>query len=277
VPELPEVEVVRKDLERDVVGKKIKDVDVRLPRIIRRHKTKKEFTAPLVGRKITKVDRRGKYVLLSLDSGDVLVMHLGMSGRVERSTGRKALEKHTHAVIRFQVGGELRFIDMRQFGELFVTTGDQISGVKELQHIAIDPLEDSFTWQHFSESLNSRRTKLKALLMDQKFISGLGNIYSDEILWAAGLRHDRPSDSLSAQEVRRLYRAMQEVLQEGVRFRGVTLEDETYKDLYGKTGEMQDHLKVYGREGQPCRRCRTPIERARWSNRSTYYCPQCQV
>ena len=277
MPELPEVEVVRKDLERDVVGKKIKEADVRLPRIIRRHKQKKDFTSRLTGRKITKVDRRGKYILLWLDNSDVLVMHLGMSGRVERSTGRKALEKHTHAVIKFQVGGELRFVDMRQFGELFVTAGDQLSGVRELQHIAIDPLEDSFTWQHFSEILASRRMKLKALLMDQKFISGLGNIYSDEILWAAGLRYDRSSDSLSAQEVRRLYRAMQEVLQDGVRYRGVTLEDETYKDLYGKTGEMQDHLKVYGREGEPCRRCRTPIERARWSNRSTFFCPQCQV
>ena len=277
MPELPEVEVVRKDLERDVLGKKIKEVDVRLPRIIRRHKQKKEFTTPLIGRKITKIDRRGKYILLWLDSGDVLVMHLGMSGRVERSTGRKALEKHTHAVIKFQVGGELRFVDMRQFGELFVTAGDQIAGVKELQHIAIDPLEDSFTWQHFSEILASRRMKLKALLMDQKFISGLGNIYSDEILWASGLRYDRASDSLSAQEVRRLYRAMQEILQEAVRHRGVTLDDETYKDLYGKIGEMQDYLKVYGREGEPCRRCRTPIERARWSNRSTYFCPQCQV
>ena len=269
--------MVRKDLERDVLGKKIKDADVRLPRIIRRHKQKKDFTSRLIGRKITKVDRRGKYILLALDSGDVLVMHLGMSGRVERATGRKALEKHTHAVIKFQVGGELRFVDMRQFGELFVTAGDQIAGVKELQHIAIDPLEDSFTWQHFSEILASRRMKLKALLMDQKFISGLGNIYSDEILWAAGLRYDRSSDSLSAQEVRRLYRAMQEILQEAVRHRGVTLDDETYKDLYGKTGEMQDHLKVYGREGEPCRRCRTPIVRARWSNRSTYFCPQCQV
>jgi len=277
VPELPEVEVVRKDLERDVVGKRVKEVDVRLPRIIRRHAAKKEFTSRLIGRKIAKVDRRGKYILLSLDSGDVLVMHLGMSGHVERTTGRKALEKHTHAIIKFQVGGELRFVDMRQFGELFVTGGDEIAGVKELQHIAIDPLEDNFTWQHFSEILASRRTKLKVLLLDQKFVSGIGNIYSDEILWAAGLRHDRPSDSLSAQEVRRLYRAMQEILQEAVRFRGVTLEDQTYKDLYGKTGEMQQHLKVYGREGLPCRRCRTPIVRARWSNRSTYFCPQCQV
>jgi formamidopyrimidine-DNA glycosylase len=276
VPELPEVEVVRKDLERDVLGKKIKDVDVRLPRIIRRHKQKKEFTTPLVGRKITKIDRRGKYILLWLDSGDVLVMHLGMSGRVERATGRKPLEKHTHAVIKFQVGGELRFVDMRQFGELFVTAGDQIAGVKELQHIAIDPLEDSFTWQHFSEILASRRLKLKALLMDQKFISGLGNIYSDEVLFAAGLRHNRLSDTLSSQEVRRLYRSLQEVLQEAIRYRGTTLDDEAYFDLFGKPGEFQNELKVYGRQGLPCRRCRTPIETVKLSGRSAYFCPQCQ-
>ncbi|MBI4727917.1 MAG: bifunctional DNA-formamidopyrimidine glycosylase/DNA-(apurinic or apyrimidinic site) lyase [Acidobacteria bacterium] len=277
MPELPEVEVVRKDLERDVVGRKIKDVQVKLPRIIRRHKAKREFVQGLVGRTITKIDRRGKYILVGLDSGEVLVMHLGMSGRVERATGRKPAEKHTHVVIKFQVGGELRFIDMRQFGELFVTTRDGLTGVKELQHLAIDPLEDSFTWQHFSEVLATRKMRLKALLMDQKFISGIGNIYSDEILWSAGLRHDRASDSLTAQEVRRLYRAVQEVLQDAIRHRGVTLGDETYRDLYGAAGQFQDHLKAYGREGKPCRRCRVPIVRARWSNRSTYFCEQCQT
>src|SRR5919108_1485836 len=243
MPELPEVEVVRKDLERDAVGKKIKDVQVKLTRIIRRHRNVKEFRDGLVGRKISKVDRRGKYILVHLDSGDVLVMHLGMTGRIERATGRKAPEKHTHVIIKFQVGGELRFVDMRQFGELFVTTKDGLSGVKELAHIAIDPLEDSFTWQHFSELIGARGVKLKALLMDQKFISGIGNIYSDEILWAAGLRFDRASDTLTSQEVRRLYRAMQEVLQDGIRHGGVTLDDETYRDLYGEKGEFQEHLK----------------------------------
>ena len=277
MPELPEVEVVRRDLERDAVGRRIKDVDVKLPRIIRRHKTKKEFTDALTGAKITKIDRRGKYILCHLDTGSVLVMHLGMSGRIERSTGRKTAEKHTHVVIRLQTGGELRFIDMRQFGELFVTTPDGLDGVKELQHIALDPLADSLTWQLFSEIVSSRKMKLKSLLMDQKFISGIGNIYSDEILWAAGLRHDRLSDSLTSQEVRRLYRAMQEVLQEGIRHGGVTLDDETYRNLYGKTGEFQQHLKAYAQEGKPCRRCRTPIVRERWGNRSTFYCPQCQV
>lgn len=277
MPELPEVEVVRKDMERELVGRKIKEVTVKVPRIIRRHPTRKEFTDRLIGRKITKIERRGKYILLALDSDDVLVMHLGMTGHVERSTGRKVADKHTHVIIKFQVGGELRFVDMRKFGELFVSARGELDGVKELQHIAIDPFEDSFTWQHFSGLLTSRQMKLKALLMDQKFISGIGNIYSDEILWAAGLRYDRISDSLTSQEVRRLYRAIQEVLQDGIRHRGVTLADEAYKDLYGESGQMQDHLKAYGRDGMPCRRCRTPIVRERWSNRSTYFCPQCQV
>ncbi len=277
MPELPEVEVIRRDLERDAVGRRIKGVEVKLPRIIRRHKTKKEFVDGLMDAKIVRVDRRGKYLLMHLDTGNVLVMHLGMSGRIERTTGRKAAEKHTHVILKLHPGGDLRFIDMRQFGEMFVAPSDGLDGVKELSHIALDPLADSFTWQVFSEIVSSRKMKLKTLLMDQKFISGIGNIYSDEILWTAGLRHDRQSDSLTSQEMRRLYRAMQEVLQEGIRHGGVTLEDETYRNLYGKSGEFQQHLKVYGREGIPCRRCRTPVVRERWGNRSTYYCQQCQV
>jgi formamidopyrimidine-DNA glycosylase len=269
MPELPEVEVIRRDLERDAVGKRIREVTVKLPRIIRRHAQKKDFTDALAGAKVTRVDRRGKYLLMHLDTGNVLVMHLGMSGRIERSTGRKVAEKHTHVIIKLQAGGELRFIDMRQFGELFVTAADELGGVKELQHIALDPLADSFTWQLFSEVVAGRKMKLKALLMDQKFISGIGNIYSDEILWAAGLRHDRMSDALSSQEIRRLYRAMQEVLQDGIRHGGVTLEDETYRNLYGKSGEFQRHLKVYSQEGKPCRRCRSPVVRELWGNRST--------
>jgi formamidopyrimidine-DNA glycosylase len=121
-----------------------------------------------------------------------------------------------------------------------------------------------------------RASKMKQLLMDQKFISGLGNIYSDEVLFAAGLRYDRMSDTLSSQEVRRMYRALQEVLQDAIRFRGTTLEDEAYLDLFGKPGEYQSELKVYGRAGQPCRRCRTPIQTVKIAGRTSYYCPQCQ-
>jgi formamidopyrimidine-DNA glycosylase len=278
--ELPEVEVMRRDLEKEVVGRRIKDVDVRpqrnAMRVIRRHARRKEFSDRLTGAKISKVDRRGKYILLYLDDGDALIVHFGMSGQFVRGTRRQPLPQHTHVVMEFAQGGDLRYIDPRTFGEMFVTKADELGKVKELDHIAIDPLEDTFTWQEFSYELTRRAAKLKPLLMDQRFISGLGNIYSDEVLFAAGLRHDRSSDSLSSQEVRRLYRAMRETLQDAVRFRGTTLDDEAYVDLFGKPGEFQGELKVYGRRGLPCRRCRTPIDVVKIAGRNSYFCPQCQ-
>jgi len=278
--ELPEVEVVRRDLEKDVVGRKVTEAEVRpsknAMRVIRRHGKRREFTDRLVGRKFTKAERRGKYVLLHLDNGDVLVVHFGMSGQFVRGNKRVPLPPHTHVILMFQQGGDLRFIDPRTFGEMFVTAADELGKVKELQHIAIDPLDHVFTWNAFGGALAERAAKMKQLLMDQKFISGLGNIYSDEVLFAAGLRYDRLSDSLSSQEVRRLYRAMQEVLQDAIRFRGTTLDDEAYLDLFGKPGEFQNELKVYGRTGLPCRRCRTPIQAVKISGRNAYFCPQCQ-
>lgn len=271
---------MRRDLEKDVVGRKIAAAEVRpsknAMRVIRRHGRRKEFADRLVGRKIVKADRRGKYVLLFLDNGDVLVVHFGMSGQFVRGNKRVSLPPQTHVVITFQQGGDLRFVDPRTFGEMFVTAGDDLGKVKELQHIAIDPLDQVFTWQAFGGLMAQRGSKLKQLLMDQKFISGLGNIYSDEVLFAAGLRHDRLSDTLSSQEVRRLYRSLQEVLQEAIRYRGTTLDDEAYLDLFGKPGEFQNELKVYGRQGLPCRRCRTPIQTVKISGRSAYFCPQCQ-
>jgi formamidopyrimidine-DNA glycosylase len=278
--ELPEVEVVRRDLEKDVVGRRIREADVRpqrnAMRVIRRHARRKEFSDRLAGKKIARIDRKGKYVLMYLDGGDVLVVHFGMSGQLLRGNKRQALPPHTHVVLEFMQGGDLRFVDPRTFGEMFVTSADELGKVRELDHIAIDPLEDAFTWQQFSAELARRAQKLKPLLMDQKFISGLGNIYSDEVLFAAGLRWDRMSDTLSSQEVRRLYRALREVVQDAIRFRGTTLEDEAYVDLYGKPGEFAAELKVYGRRGLPCRRCRTPIEMVKISGRGSYYCPQCQ-
>jgi formamidopyrimidine-DNA glycosylase len=284
--ELPEVEVMRRDLEKDVVGRRIKEVEVRPSpnalRVIRRHNkpgkrsVRKEFGSHLIGHKVTKVERKGKYLLMHLDGGEVLIVHFGMSGQFLRANKRQPLPQHTHAVITFQQGGDLRFVDPRTFGEMFVTGSDDLGKVRELAHIAIDPLEDTFTWPSFGELMAQRASKLKPLLMDQKFISGLGNIYSDEVLFAAGLRHDRMSDSLSSQEVRRLYRAIQEVVQDAIRFRGTTLDDQAYVDLFGRPGEYGPELKVYGRKGLPCRRCRTPIESVALGGRRSYFCPQCQ-
>jgi formamidopyrimidine-DNA glycosylase len=278
--ELPEVEVMRRDLEKDVIGRRIKTAEVKgsknAMRVIRRHGKRKEFTSRLVGTKIQRIERRGKYLLLFLDSGDAVVTHFGMSGRFQRGTGRVALAPHTHVIMTFQQGGDLRFIDPRTFGEMFVTAGDDLGKVKEIAHIAIDPLDQVFTWQSFQYLLAEKAAKMKTLLMDQKFTSGLGNIYSDEVLFHAGLRYDRMSNTLSSQEVRRLYRAIQEIVQESIKARGTTLDDEAYVDLFGKPGEYGSELKVYGRTGLQCRRCRTPIQSVKISGRQAYFCPQCQ-
>jgi len=279
MPELPEVEVMRRDLEREVVGKKIKSVEVTGTRSVRRHRNRKEFIEVLGGRKIVAVQRRGKYLVMKLDGADALVVHLGMSGQLLRAkTAREKAPKHTHVVITFTQGGLLRFVDPRTFGEMFVTAYDEIDQqVEELAHLGIDPLETALSWDLFGRMLAERKTKLKPLLMDQKFIAGIGNVYSDEILFEAGLKWERQSDSLSQQEVRRLYRAISETLQGAVKYRGSSLADEGYVDLFGKPGEYQEHHQVYGREGQACVRCRRPIQRARYSNRSTFFCDACQV
>jgi formamidopyrimidine-DNA glycosylase len=279
MPELPEVEVVRRDLDREVVGKKIKSVEVDGMRSVRRHHNRKQFTSRLVDHKITGVERRGKYLLLRLDDDDVLVIHLGMSGQLIRAkSSRDAMAKHTHVVMTFTQGGQLRFVDPRTFGEMFVTEADNVEKeVTELAHLGIDPLETAMSWEYFGQMLAARHTKLKPLLMDQKFIAGIGNIYSDEILWGAGLRWDRMSDSLTSEEVRRLYRSMMETLQEAVKHRGSSLADEQYVDLFGRPGEFQQFHNVYAREGQSCPRCRHSVVRERVSGRSTFYCSACQV
>ncbi len=279
MPELPEVEVMRRDLEREVVGKKIKAVEVTGTRSVRRHKNRKEFITVLTGRKITAVQRRGKYLVMKLDGNDALIVHLGMSGQLLRAkTAREKAPKHTHVAITFTQGGLLRFVDPRTFGEMFVAPYDEIDQqVDELAHLGLDPLETALSWDLFGRMLAEKKTKLKPLLMDQKFIAGIGNVYSDEILFEAGLKWERQSDSLSQQEVRRLYRAITETLNGAVKYRGSSLADEQYVDLFGKPGEYQEHHQVYGREGEACVRCRRPIQRARYSNRSTFYCDACQV
>jgi formamidopyrimidine-DNA glycosylase len=279
MPELPEVEVMRRDLDKEIVGKKIKSVEVTGTRSVRRHRNKKEFIDLLEGRKIVSVQRRGKYLVFRLDDPEALIVHLGMSGQLLRAkSAREKPPKHTHVVITFTQGGLLRFVDPRTFGEMFVAKYDELDQqVDELAHLGIDPLETAMSWDLFGRMLAERKMKLKPLLMDQKFIAGIGNVYSDEILFQAGLRWDRQSDSLSQQEVRRLYRAISETLQDAVKYRGSSLADEQYVDLFGHPGEYQQYHQVYDREGAACQRCRRPIHRERYSNRSTFFCDACQV
>jgi formamidopyrimidine-DNA glycosylase len=279
MPELPEVETIRRDLEKEVVGRKVKSAQVYSARVVRRHDDESQFCSLLEGRRVSSVGRAGKYLLLSLDGDAVLVVHLGMSGQLLHvRSPKEPMARHTHVVVTFTQGGQLRYVDPRTFGELFMTvSGGQGGRVPELVHLGFDPLEDVMSWNRFGQLLASHHVGLKTLLMDQHFVAGIGNIYSDEILFAAGLRYDRLSDSLTSQEVRRLYRSMVETLADAVKHRGSSLEDEQYRDLYGEVGDYQGQHQVYGREGQPCRRCRNPIIRLKLTGRSAFLCERCQV
>jgi formamidopyrimidine-DNA glycosylase len=201
-----------------------------------------------------------------------------MSGQLLKAAPRDPVAKHTHVTISFTQGGQIRFVDPRTFGELYVVSKEDVAAeAPELTELGFDPIDDVMSWDEFGRRLINRKVKLKTLLMDQKFVAGIGNIYSDEILWAAGLRYDRGSETVSTQEVRRLYRAMGEVLQEAIKLRGSSLADEQYRDLYGNVGQYSAEHKVYAREGEPCRRCRHTVERVKWQGRSAFYCPGCQV
>jgi len=278
MPELPEVETIRRELEREVVGKKIKSVEVTGARTVRRQKPK-ELIARLEGMKITGAQRKGKYLLLVLDSGDVLVIHLRMSGQLRRAVPKDPKGPHTHLVISFTQGGQLRFVDPRTFGEMFIGTPDEItSDIPELSDLGVDPVETPMSWVDFGHLLRRKRMKLKAFLTDQSIIAGIGNIYADEILFDAGVRYDRDTDTLTTQEIRRVYRSLVEILHEAIKYGGSTLSDGQYVDLNGKPGEYQSHHQVYDREKQPCRRCRRhDIVKAKFANRSTYFCEVCQV
>lgn len=279
MPELPEVETVRRGLERELVGKRFKTVEVTGTRSVRRHKNKKEFAARLEGTKVKSVKRRGKYLVINLDSGEVLVVHLRMSGQLRRAVPKDPLEKHTHVVFTFTQGGQLRFVDPRTFGELFVTAPDALTeAIPELADLGFDPVDEPIAVTEFARRLLSRGdTKLKALLLDQSFMAGIGNIYSDEILWEAGLRFDRIPRSLSNMEIRRLFRAIVEILHEAVKHRGSTLSDQQYVDVQGRPGEYQQFHAVYDKAGEHCRRCRGIITKEKFASRTTFFCPECQV
>jgi formamidopyrimidine-DNA glycosylase len=277
VPELPEVETLRNDLEHEIVGRKITDVEVRAARTARRHRNRKEFAKRLVGRRIAAIDRHGTYLVMELESGDALVATFGATGRLRRERSAAPMEPGTDAVITFATGGGLRVLGLPAEGELFVAAGPELDELQDLHRAAIDPLTDAFTWQSLGAGLLTKRAKLRPLLVGGDLIGGIGPIYADEILWTSGLRWDREANTLSPQEIRRLYRAIQEVLQEAVRLRGTSVGDDVWLDLHGNKGEYQNQLNAYQREGQPCRRCRTPLVVLQLDgNDRTYFCPRCQ-
>ncbi len=301
MPELAEVETVRASLARDLIGKRVKTVAVTNGRAVRRHNSAKDFRALVEGHSIKSIARLGKNLVIGLDNQTHLVIHLGMSGQLLRAKSAKDPKpKHTHVVFTFVQGGELRYVDPRTFGELYVSTapregedppeiskfarlsigGDGLAlrkAVPELAHLGLDPFEDQIGWDRFAAILRSRSTPLKAVLTDQDIIAGIGNIYADEILFASGLRFDRPAESLSTIEIRRLHRAITEVLTEAIKHGGSTLDDEQFVDPDAKPGNFQQFHQVYNREGQACFQCRQPLHRESVRGRSTYYCVKCQA
>jgi formamidopyrimidine-DNA glycosylase len=276
VPELPEVETVRQGLAKWVAGRTIETVEVRHPRAIRRHLPGDEhFAAVLKGRTIIDVARRGKYLWLPLDSGDAIVGHLGMSGQLLIEPAEKPDGPHLRVRFTFTDGGpELRFVDQRTFGGLSVSV-DGATLPAEIAHIARDPMDPLFSDEEFVERLRKKHTEVKRALLDQTLISGVGNIYADEALWRAKLHGTRPTDQLTKPAARRLLGHVRDVLSEAI-VAGGTSFDSLYVNVNGQSGYFDRSLNAYGREGQPCHRCGTPIRREQFMNRSSYSCPRCQ-
>ncbi|WP_341719524.1 bifunctional DNA-formamidopyrimidine glycosylase/DNA-(apurinic or apyrimidinic site) lyase [Micromonospora sp. FIMYZ51] len=276
MPELPEVETVRQGLARWVTGRRIDSVEVRHPRSVRRHVPGgAHFVGVLAGRTVLDVRRRGKYLWLPLDSGDAVIGHLGMSGQLLLQPATTPDEPHLRVRFRFGDGGpELRFVDQRTFGGLSVSEGGATLPA-EIAHIARDPLDPEFSDAEFVAALRRRRTEVKRALLDQTLISGVGNIYADEALWRAGLHGARSTEALTGPAARRLLGHVRDVLGEAITAGGTSF-DALYVNVNGESGYFDRSLNVYGREGQPCRRCGAPVRREAFMNRSSYSCPRCQ-
>jgi formamidopyrimidine-DNA glycosylase len=324
LPELPEVETVRRDLRSELLGRSITATSATGVRTFRRYPDVADVVARTVGRQLAEVDRRGKYLVLRLDSGDAVVIHLRMSGQLLVAEPNAPLARHTHAVFVFgatdsagpvaltpsvlpslsglprfsapstrpgpaapsapsaadrtAVGGggtgpvELRFVDPRTFGEVFVTGGD----LPELADLGVEPLDPALDPASLRRLLQARRVGLKALLLDQHVVVGIGNIYADEILWRARISPSRPGQDLTRPQATRLHDSIVATLSEAIDHRGSSLADEQYRDLYGRVGDHQNFHHAHGREGQPCPRCGAVIRRVRVAGRSTYFCPRCQ-
>jgi formamidopyrimidine-DNA glycosylase len=286
VPELPEVEVVRRGLAEHVVGRAIASVTALHPRAVRRHPAgSADFTARLAGRTITAARRRGKYLWLELDvpapGADAVLAHLGMSGQMLVADPGRAAEKHLRVRFRFADGGpELRFVDQRTFGGLSVhPLVPEAPGAdllpEPIAHIARDPMDPAFDLATAVAGIRRRRTEIKRALLDQTVVSGIGNIYADEALWRARLHGARSTERLTRAQVRTVLTAAAEVMDAALAAGGTSF-DALYVNVNGASGYFDRSLAVYGRAERPCPRCGTPVRREAFMNRSSFSCPRCQ-
>ncbi|CAB4894634.1 unannotated protein [freshwater metagenome] len=279
MPELPEVETVRRGLEQRFVGRLIERVEVGRERTVRRT-SRLAVIDGLTGATALAAQRRGKYLILPLDTGDSMMIHLRMSGRVLIDPVDAPRLAHTHVVLHLagQPREELRFVDPRTFGEVVVFDPDNAEvEMPELARMGIDPIADGLTRAQLATLVLGRSRQIKAMLLDQGVVAGIGNIYADEILHASRLRPDRRSDSLTTAEISRLHAAIGDTLRAAIEAGGSTLRDTQYVDIGGQGGWFQVSHRVYDREGQPCITCgRSVIRRVMSAGRSTSFCPRCQ-
>ncbi|MFD0712315.1 DNA-formamidopyrimidine glycosylase [Paenibacillus sp. GCM10027626] len=273
MPELPEVETVRRTLNELVAGKTIASVSVMLPRIIQRPAEPEQFADALAGHTIQRVERRGKFLKLMLD-GLVLVSHLRMEGRYGVFPGDEPVEKHTHVIFHFTDGMELRYKDVRQFGTMHVFADGEEGALPPLNKLGIEPLADDFTLERLTGLLARRTTKIKPLLLNQSYVVGLGNIYVDEALFTAGVHPERAADSLQPEEWEKLHSAVRITLQRAVEAGGSSVK--SYVNGQGEMGMFQHELLVYGRKNEPCHTCGAPIVKIVVGGRGTHYCGKCQ-
>jgi formamidopyrimidine-DNA glycosylase len=283
MPELPEVETVRRGLESEIAGYKVTDVVVFDTRSIKRNVgSKSSFKRELVGSRLDRFERRGKFLWMPLDAKRCLVTHLGMSGQVLlRTPGHPPdkCERLRISVERRKKNLEVRFIDQRLFGGMFI---DELVGIKSHQavpksasHIAPDPLEDQFDLDYVVQVMGKRSVSIKSLLLNQEIISGIGNIYADETLWLSRVHYLTPGGSLVKAKLSEVIKTAQKVLTQAVK-QGGTSFDEQYKNVNGESGSFSKSLNAYGRTGLPCRRCNALIRREAWANRGSHFCPSCQ-
>ncbi|MFD1956567.1 DNA-formamidopyrimidine glycosylase [Paenibacillus thailandensis] len=273
MPELPEVETVKRTLNQLVAGKRIRSVTVKLPRIIQRPAEPEAFADALSGRTIREVDRRGKFLRILLD-GLVLVSHLRMEGRYGVYDADEPVEPHTHVIFHFDDNTELRYKDVRQFGTMHLFKPGEEFALPPLNKLGIEPLEPEFTLDALRGALGKRTSRIKPLLLNQEYVVGLGNIYVDEALFQAGIHPERTGDSLKKAEWERLYEAIRATLERAVEAGGSSVK--SYVNGQGEMGMFQHQLLVYGRKDEPCPNCGEPIRKLVVGGRGTHICAKCQ-
>jgi formamidopyrimidine-DNA glycosylase len=272
MPELPEVETVRARLEPVLTGRRFERVEIHDPRLVRPYEPA-EVAAELEGERVAAVERRGKYLILRFESGRVLLIHLRMTGSLRHTSGDLAEDPHRRAVVRLDNGSDVTYRDVRRFGTWLLLEPGELEPYLGAR-VGEEPLDALFTAARLGERLARRRAPIKAALLDQRTLAGMGNIYVDEALWRAKIHPLRAAESLDRNELRRLHKAVRAALEAGIARQGSTLRDYALPD--GGSGSMQHEFKVYGREGEPCDRCGTPISKTRVAGRGTWFCSTCQ-